>query len=301
MTSHLCWLLSSSRGYTEPTINPSWATICQACLPVYIQREPQISEHTEALNPILSASHQAGMSDHNPSRLLNLPSELRCRIYSFLNVVEDQPLFTHLLTRKPRASKIYRLMREEVLNIIYCRNRFVVSNQLGLQNALTSIGPVNIYRIRCLRLGNQIRSYADRQQWHLRIVMEFVCPHSNRSFKVVLQPSIDGDVSSALRSLFNADVDLLSVEPGFNLQLKSAIRVDNQPAPVHRVEDHEANCKGGASSHSGQSARRCAVTGREVAHWTCTELISCFSRCDQLAHEHSWNHSWTLLPLLVRR
>lgn len=88
---------------------------------------------------------------------LDLPPELRDRIYTQL-LVFDQPTTIHHCSHRHPITQTNRQLRRESLEIYYSRNCFYITNrgQPGplkrLQTTLKLIGPVNLAHIRRIRL-----------------------------------------------------------------------------------------------------------------------------------------------------
>lgn len=108
--------------------------------------------------------------------ILRLPPEARLQIYNYFNLVQDDPIsIFEASVSSPAIGRVCKVMREEVMDGFYNRNRFIISNAMGLVDVLRKITPENVGRKIRLRLqhstvirvsGNDIRfgygSPADR-------------------------------------------------------------------------------------------------------------------------------------------
>lgn len=93
-----------------------------------------------------------------PCPFLDLPLELRERIYTYL-LTQDQPICLQHIVTYPRLAKVNRQIRNESLDIFFRHNVFNINNLAGplhsvqqLSHSLTFIGQRNITRLRYLRL-----------------------------------------------------------------------------------------------------------------------------------------------------
>ena len=96
------------------------------------------------------------MSSAQRLTLLDLPPELRERIYIFSGIVASEPLSFSATTYQHPLSQVNHLIREEVLQLYYSRNRFALATHLHLKESLEAIGDRNVSRIRRLRFNGSL-------------------------------------------------------------------------------------------------------------------------------------------------
>ena len=99
------------------------------------------------------------MPETNTFRFLDLPGEIRLRIYvRFLGLVDEDPISIFSLSSHPAIiNKLSGAIRNEMLDVYYSRNRFIISSQIGLRPTLVAAGPHAVSRIRRLQLEFQVR------------------------------------------------------------------------------------------------------------------------------------------------
>jgi hypothetical protein len=93
------------------------------------------------------------MATKTTSPLLDLPFELRLRIYDFLDVVHPEPLSIFAIYEMPDViRKVPQELSEEMLDVYFSKNRFSMSCLIGLPQLFDAAGEAVISKIRRLRL-----------------------------------------------------------------------------------------------------------------------------------------------------
>ena len=84
---------------------------------------------------------------------MDLPSELRLRVYDFLDLIHPEPLSIFAILEMPDViRKVPKELSEEMLDIYFSKNRFSINCLIGLPQLFNAAGEARISKIRHLRL-----------------------------------------------------------------------------------------------------------------------------------------------------